>query len=102
MIPIHDLIEGHLTVSDLQRSMAFFGDTLGLKLAQVFPERKVAFYWIGGRGQSMLGLRTSHTTLVLPLTGTLPCGECDQRTRKNSWIYHPVDVEARKPDSSTY
>ncbi len=55
MIPIRDLFEGHLTVSDLQRSMAFFGDALGMELAQVFPERRVAFYWIGGRG-SMLGL----------------------------------------------
>ena len=56
MIPIRSLFEGHLMVSDLQRSMTFFGDTLGLELAQVFPERKAAFYWIGGRGQSMLGL----------------------------------------------
>jgi lactoylglutathione lyase len=56
MIPICGLFEGHLTVSDLGRSMAFFGGTLGLELAGVFTERKVAFYWIGGRGASMLGL----------------------------------------------
>jgi lactoylglutathione lyase len=56
MIPILDLFETHLTVSDLQRSMAFYGETLGLKLARVFPERKVAFYWIGQPGGSMLGL----------------------------------------------
>jgi lactoylglutathione lyase len=56
MIPIRDLFEAHLTVTDLRRSMAFFGDVLGLELAQVFLERKVAFYWIGSRGGSMLGL----------------------------------------------
>lgn len=56
MIPLRDLFETHLTVSDLKRSMAFFGDVLGLELARVFPERRVAFYWIGGRGQSMLGV----------------------------------------------
>ena len=56
MIPIRDLFEAHLSVKDLQRSMSFFGDALGLELAQVFPERKVAFYWIGRRGDSMLGL----------------------------------------------
>lgn len=56
MIPIRDLFETHLTVSDLDRSMKFYGETLGLELAQVFPERKVAFYWIGGSGNSMLGL----------------------------------------------
>jgi lactoylglutathione lyase len=56
VIPIRSLFESHLTVSDLQRSMTFFGDTLGLKLAHVVPDRKVAFYWIGQPGESMLGL----------------------------------------------
>src|SRR5205809_7285773 len=56
LIPIRDLFESHLTVTDLQRSMTFFGQTLGLELAEVFWERRVAFYWIGGRGNSMLGL----------------------------------------------
>jgi lactoylglutathione lyase len=56
MIPIHDLFETHLAVTDLRRSMAFYGDALRLDLAEFFPERRVAFYWIGGRGSSMLGL----------------------------------------------
>jgi lactoylglutathione lyase len=56
MIPVRDLFESHLTVTNLERSMAFFGSTLGLELAEVFRERRVAFYWIGGRGNSMLGL----------------------------------------------
>jgi lactoylglutathione lyase len=56
MIALRDLFESHLTVTDLQRSMTFFGQTLGLELAAVFWERRVAFYWIGGRGASMLGL----------------------------------------------
>ena len=56
MVPIRDLFESHLTVTNLQRSMAFFGQTLGLELAEVFWDRRVAFYWIGGRGNSMLGI----------------------------------------------
>jgi lactoylglutathione lyase len=56
VIPIRDLFETHLTVSDLKRSMSFYGETLGLTLARVFPERNVAFYWIGQPGGSMLGL----------------------------------------------
>ncbi len=56
MVPVRDLFETHLTVVDLQRSMTFFGQVLGLELAEVFLERKVAFYWIGGHGNSMLGL----------------------------------------------
>jgi len=56
MIPIRSLFEAHLTVSNLERSMKFYGETLGLELAQVFEERRVAFYWLGGRGHSMLGI----------------------------------------------
>jgi lactoylglutathione lyase len=36
--------------------MNFFEQTLGLELAEVFWKRRVAFFWIGGRGNSMLGL----------------------------------------------
>lgn len=56
MIPVRSLFESHLTVKDLERAMEFYGGTLGLELAHVVPERRVAFYWIGGRGASMLGL----------------------------------------------
>jgi lactoylglutathione lyase len=41
---------------------------LGLELARSFPERRVAFYWIGGRGTSMLGLWEVGT---LPLRQSL-------------------------------
>ena len=68
MIPIHALFEGHLTVSDLSRAMAFYGEALGLELAQFFPQQRVAFYWIGGRGTSMLGLWEVGT---LPLRQSL-------------------------------
>jgi lactoylglutathione lyase len=56
VIPIRELFETHLTTTDLERSMAFYGDTLGLELAEVFWDRRVAFYWMGGRGRSMLGV----------------------------------------------
>jgi lactoylglutathione lyase len=56
MIPVQTLFEAHLTVVDLQCSMNFYGEKLRLELASVFQAPKVAFYWLGGRGQSMLGL----------------------------------------------
>jgi len=56
LAPVRDLFESHLNVTDLQRSMTFFAQILGLQLAEVFWKRRVAFYWIGGRGNSMLGL----------------------------------------------
>src|SRR5262249_594479 len=56
MIPIDDLFETHLTVADLRRAMAFYGEILRLELAQFMPARNVAFYCIAGRGRWMLGL----------------------------------------------
>ena len=56
MIPVQALFESHLSVSNLERSMAFYGGVLKFELAHVAPERRVAFYWLGGAGTSMLGL----------------------------------------------
>ena len=56
MIPIQGVFETHLTVRDLARSVAFYRDVLCLELAAEYPSRDVAFFWIGGRGRSMLGL----------------------------------------------
>lgn len=56
MIEIEGLFEAHLTVADLDRSIRFYRDQLGLTLAGEFPERQVAFFWVGSPGDSMLGL----------------------------------------------
>ena len=50
------LFEAHLTVSDLDRSIEFYRDVIGLPLGLVLEERGAAFFWIGGRGEGMLGL----------------------------------------------
>ena len=57
----HYLFEAHLTVSELDRAVAFYKDFLGLPLARLFPERKVAFFWIGAPGRAMLGLWEAGT-----------------------------------------
>lgn len=61
MIPIRGLFETHLTVGNLERSMEFYGETLKLELARVFPERRVALYWIGWPGGAMLGIWETGT-----------------------------------------
>jgi lactoylglutathione lyase len=50
------LFEAHLTVADLDASIAFYRDRLGLELAHVERTRGAAFFWVGARGNSMLGL----------------------------------------------
>lgn len=55
-VPVCGLFEAHLTVSDLQRSVTFYRDVVGLSPAHELPERDAAFLWIGAPGHAMLGL----------------------------------------------
>ena len=50
------LFEAHLIVADLDVSIAFYRNRLGLELAHVELARQAAFFWIGARGNTMLGL----------------------------------------------
>jgi lactoylglutathione lyase len=78
------LFETHLTVSDLDRSVAFWRDVVGLPLALEVPERGAAFLWIGGPGEAMLGLWSMGSapmglSLHIALTASLEdvLGACD-------------------------
>jgi lactoylglutathione lyase len=62
MISIQGLFETHLTVANLDRAMQFYEQTLGLCRASLIPDRRVAFYWLGAHGQSMLGLWETGTS----------------------------------------
>ena len=55
-VPVCGLFETHLTVSDLQCSVDFYRRVVGLPLALEVPECNAAFFWIGDRGRSLLGL----------------------------------------------
>jgi lactoylglutathione lyase len=56
MIAIRGLFEVHMTVADLDRSIAFYRDVVGLRLARIELAREAAFFWIGAAGNAMLGL----------------------------------------------
>lgn len=60
-IAIQNLFETHLTVRNLETSIAFYRDVVGLELANLVESRRVAFFWIGGRGKSMLGVWETGT-----------------------------------------
>jgi lactoylglutathione lyase len=60
-VPLRGLFETHLTVSRLETSIAFYRDVVGLEVAHVVQERRVAFFWIGDAGTSMLGIWETGT-----------------------------------------
>jgi lactoylglutathione lyase len=64
VVPIQGLWETHITVSDLDRSIRFYRDVVGLSLAHTVPERHVASFWIGEPRQAKLGLWNIHTSPI--------------------------------------
>ena len=67
---IQGVYETHLPVADLQRSIAFYRDVLGLTLAAEMPARGIAFFWVGAKDTGMLGLWAAGNG---PLRMTLHC-----------------------------
>jgi lactoylglutathione lyase len=69
-ISLHGLFETHLTVSNIQRSIIFYRDIVGLHLALEVPERGAAFFWIGDPST----YSSRHSMLGLWSIGTSPIG----------------------------
>lgn len=63
---ITGLFETHIDVADLERAMRFYGETLGLELGTVDERRRIAFYWVGSRGEAMLGLWEKPSDQIRP------------------------------------
>lgn len=53
---IKGLYETHLNVTDLERSIDFYKNTLGLEFCHIEEKRRIAFFWIGQPKEYMLGL----------------------------------------------
>jgi catechol 2,3-dioxygenase-like lactoylglutathione lyase family enzyme len=81
MIAVAGLYESHLTVADLDRSIAFYREVVGLELAHRIAARNVAFMWIGARERSMLGLWSTGSAplrLRLHIAFTVTPAQVDQ------------------------
>ncbi len=53
---IKGVFETHLNVANLERSIQFYGDVLGLQPGARDEARRLAIYWVGGWGHSFVGL----------------------------------------------
>jgi len=53
---IKGLYETHISVTDLERSIDFYKNKLGLAFCHFEETRRIAFFWIGEPRQYMLGL----------------------------------------------
>jgi len=58
---IQGLYETHIQVRDLAKSVAFYTEVLGLRVAHRDPTRPIVFLWIGTGKDYMLGLWQEET-----------------------------------------
>src|SRR5262245_60369099 len=91
MVAVDRLFEAHLTVANLDTSIAFYRGLLGEEPAHVVPARHVAFFWIGTRGPTMLGLweagsRPTTTTCHIAFAATVDAVVAAPRTLQAAGI----------------
>ncbi|WP_293575372.1 VOC family protein [Phaeobacter sp.] len=55
-LDLRGIYETHLTVRNLEVSLNFYQQKLGLRLARMLSERRAAFLWVGAPQSGMLGL----------------------------------------------
>ena len=96
------LFEAHLTVSDLDAAIAFYRDRVGLELAHVVPARQAAFFWVGSRGSTMLGLwaggsAPQKTTTHIAFVATRDDVVSAPRVLQSNGIT-PLDFDGRPTD----
>lgn len=83
---ITGLFETHLSVRDLERSIAFYRDVLELELGHLDDPRRAAFFWIGGRGEAMLGLWEKPEAEIQSQHMAFRASIEDVRDRSNNWL----------------
>jgi lactoylglutathione lyase len=107
-LPPHALVETHLDVGDLERSITFYRDVVRLEFAYRLAERQVAFFRIGGRGRSMLGLWSGssspnvmrlHTAFALELDAVLAAPSAPRGLGVEPLDFH-VDPRPSLPSSA--
>jgi catechol 2,3-dioxygenase-like lactoylglutathione lyase family enzyme len=74
---ITGLFETHIKVRNLDRSMQFYTDKLGLELGYLDREDRTALYWVGGRGEAMLGVREKPIGEICPQHFAFRCSVDD-------------------------
>ena len=72
---IKGLYETHLFVENLETSIDFYKNTLGLEPCYFEEERRIAFFWIGKPKEAMLGLWEKPVTQIVKQHFAFRCDE---------------------------
>src|SRR5260370_35945713 len=69
--PIQGLFEEHISIRNLERSVAFYRDVVGVEVGLIQSQSPIgmggALFWVGGRGRSMMGVFSLGATWPLTI-----------------------------------
>jgi lactoylglutathione lyase len=74
---ITGLFETHIDVENLERSIAFYKDVMGLTQCYTDEARRIAFFWVGAAQQAMLGIWEKPKDKLCPRHFAFSCSVND-------------------------
>lgn len=83
---IQGIYETHLHVSNLERSIDFYKNVLGLEQCSYPDVRRIAFFWVGKPQEYMLGLWEKPKEEVVKMHFAFRCSKEDILTRSVEFI----------------
>ena len=83
---IKGLYETHINVSNLEDSIDFYKNVLGLEFCHKEDKRRIAFFWIGKPKEYMLGLWEKPKADLETRHFAFRCDKDDILIRSSQWL----------------
>lgn len=83
---IKGIYETHLHVEDLERSIDFYKNVLGLEQCSLPDLRRIAFFWVGNPKEYMLGLWEKPKEEVVKMHFAFRCDKDDILNKSVSFL----------------
>lgn len=83
---IKGIFETHINVENLERSVDFYENVLGLENCGYNEERRIAFFWVGKTQEYMLGLWEKPKAEMVKMHFAFRCGKEDILNKSVSFL----------------
>ena len=83
---IKGIYETHINVKNLERSVDFYQNILGLQLCSYSDKRRIAFFWVGKPREYMLGLWEKPKEEVVKMHFAFRCDKEDILNRSVDYL----------------
>ena len=99
---IQGLFETHIPVADFDRSRRFYEGQLGFEVGWIDERRRSVLYWVGARGNAMLGVQEARADAVSwrHVAFVVSLADMEARRRLPQRQGHPMPQPARRRNAA--